>query len=95
MNPKALTRAAAVTIAWVAIVTVYSELSGTFKSLLSSIGGHHWIGKSVLLLVLFGLLYSVFSKFGDDKLSLRDTGWLIATVVISGLTILIFYLLYF
>lgn len=95
MNSKALTRAAAVTIAWVAVVTIFSELSGSFKALLSSIGGHHWIGKSVLSLVLFGLLYLVLSKFGDDKLSLRDTWWLIATVVISGLAILIFYLLHF
>lgn len=94
MNPKALTRAAAVTIAWVAVVTIYSELSGTFKALLSSIGGHHWIGKSVLSLVLYGLLYLVFSKFGDDKLSLRDTWWLLGTVLISGLAILTFYIIH-
>ena len=95
MNPKALTRAAAVTIAWVAVVTIYSELSGSFKALLSLIGGHHWIGKSVLSLVLFGLSYLLLSKFGDDELSLRDTWWLIGTVVVSGLAILIFYLLHF
>lgn len=94
MNPKALTRAAAVTIAWVAVVTIYSELSGAFKALLSSIGGHHWIGKSVLSLVLYGLLYLVFSKFGDDKLSLRDTWWLLGTVLISGLAILTFYIIH-
>ena len=57
MNPKALTRAAAVTIAWVAVVTIYSELSSTFKELLASIGGHHWIGNRdflfIALLVFF------------------------------------------
>jgi len=95
MNPKALTRAAMVTIAWVAVVTIFSELSGSFKMLLSTVGGHHWIGKSVLSIVTFGLLYLVFSRFGDDKLSLRDTWWLIGTVVISGLAILISYLLHF
>ena len=95
MNSKALTRAAAVTIAWVAVVTIFSELSGSFKALLSSIGGHHWIGKSVLSIVIFGLLYLVFSRFGDDELSLRDAWWLIGTVVISGLAILVFYLLHF
>ena len=95
MKSKALIRSAAVTIAWIAVVTIYSELSASFKALLSSIGGHHWIGKSVLSLVLFGLLYLLLSKFVDDKLSLRDTWWLIGTVVISGLAILIFYLLHF
>ena len=94
MNPKALIRAAAVTIAWVAVVTIASELSATIKALLTSIGGHQWIGKSVLSVVFLGLLYLVFSKFSDDKLSLRDTWWLLGTVVISGLAILIFYLLH-
>jgi hypothetical protein len=94
MNPKALTRAAAVTIALIALATIASELSGAFKELLSSIGGHHWIGKSVLSVVFFGLLYLVFSKSGDDELSLRDTWWLIGTVVLSGLAILIFYVLH-
>jgi ABC-type uncharacterized transport system permease subunit len=95
MNPKALTRAAAVTIAWVAVVTICSELSSTFKELLASIGGHHWIGKSVLSLVIFGMLYGAFAMLGNDRFSLRDTWWLIATVVLSGLAIVIFYVAHF
>ena len=95
MNPKALTRAAAVTIAWIAVATIYSELSSSFKELLASIGGHHWIGKSVLSLVVFGVLYGVFAMLGNDRFSLRDTWWLIATVVLSGLAIVIFYVLHF
>ena len=94
MNPKAFERAAAVTIAWIAIATIYSELSSTFKALLSLIGGHHWIGKSVLSVVFLGALYLVFSRVSDDKLSLRDTWWLIGTVFLSGLAILIFYVLH-
>jgi len=95
MNPKALSLAAVVTIAWVAVVTILSELSSTFKELLSSIGGHHWIGKSVLLVVIFGMLYLIFSKLVDDKLRLKDTWWLIGVVVLSGLAIVIFYILHF
>jgi hypothetical protein len=91
MNPKALIRAAAVTIALIALATIGSELSAAFKHLLSLIGGHHWIGKSVLSIVFFGLLYLVFSIFSKDELSLRDTKWLIGTVVTSGLAILIFF----
>jgi len=94
MNSKALVRAAALTIALIAIATIGSELSGSFKQLLSSIGGHHWIGKSVLSVVFFGLLYLVFSKVSDDNPSLRDTGVLIGTVLISGLAILGFYVLH-
>ena len=94
MNSKALVRAAALTIALIAVATIGGELSGSFKQLLSSIGGHHWIGKSVLSVVFFGLLYLVFSKVSDDNLALRDTGVLIGTVVISGLAILGFYALH-
>ena len=94
MNSKALVRAAALTIALIAVATIGGELSGSFKQLLSSIGGHHWIGKSVLSVVFFGLLYLVFSKVSDDNLSLRDTGVLIVTVLISGLAILGFYVLH-
>jgi hypothetical protein len=94
MNSKALIRAAALTIALIAVATIGSELSGSFKQLLSSIGGHHWIGKSVLSVVFFGLLYLVFSKVSDDNLALRDTGVLIGTVLISGLAILGFYVLH-
>lgn len=94
MNSKALTRAAAVTIALVAVATMGSELSAPFKELLSSIGGHHWIGKSVLSLVFFGLLYLFFSKVSDDRFTLKDTGLLIGTVIVSGLAILVFYVLH-
>ena len=94
MNSKALTRAAAVTIALVAVATMGSELSAPFKELLSSIGGHHWIGKSVLSLVFFGLLYLFFSKVSDDRFTLKDTGLLIGTVIASGMAILIFYVLH-
>jgi hypothetical protein len=94
MNPKALTRAAATTIALIALATIGSELSASFKQLLSLIGGHHWIGKSVLSIFFFGILYLVFARYSDDKLSLRDTWWLIGITVLSGLAILIFYVLH-
>ena len=94
MKSKALTRAAAATIALIAAATIGSELSATFKQLLSTIGGHHWIGKSVLSVVFFGLLYLVFAKVSDDSFTLKDTVLLIATVFISGLAILFFYVLH-
>ena len=94
MNSKALTRAAAVTIALIAAATIGSELSAAFKQLLSSIGGHHWIGKSILSVVVFGLLYLVFSKISDRRFTLKDTGLLIGTVIISGVAILVFYVMH-
>ena len=94
MNSKALTRAAAVSIALIAAATIGSELSAAFKQLLSSIGGHHWIGKSVLSVVVYGLLYLVFSKISDRRFTLKDTGLLVGAVIISGLAILGFYVMH-
>ena len=94
MNSKALTRAAAATIVLIAVATIGSELSASFKQLLSSIGGHHWIGKSVLSLVFFGLLYLTFSKTSDQDFTIKDTALLIAAVIISGLAILTFYVMH-
>lgn len=91
MNTKALVWAAALTIALVALVTIGSELSASLKQFLSSISGHHWIGKSVLSLVFFGVLYMLFSKLSEDSFSLKDTWLLIGSVVVSGLAILVFY----
>jgi hypothetical protein len=94
MNPKALIRAAAVTIAWIALATIFSEVSTGFKGLLAAIGDHHWIGKSVLSMVVFGILYLIFAKVSDDSLSIKDTWWLIGTVVVGGLAILGFYVMH-
>ena len=91
MNTKALVRAAALTIALIAVATIGSELSASFKQFLTSVGGHHWIGKSVLSLVFYGALYGVFSKLSDDTFSLKDTWMLIGSVLVSGLAILVFY----
>ena len=91
MNAKALTRAAILCIAWIAIATIGSELSGSFKGLLTTIGGHHWIGKSVLTVVFFGVFYAIFRKTSDKELSLANTWSLIGTTVVCGLAILIFY----
>ena len=92
MKSKALTRAAALSVVLIAAATIGSELSAAFKQLLTSIGGHHWIGKSVLSFIAFGLLFLGFSKISDRRFTLKDTGLLIGAVIFSWLAILIFYI---
>ena len=92
MNTKALTRAAGLTIILIAIATIASELSSSVKQFLILVGGHHWVGKSILSLVFFGVLYAVFAKLSKDTFSLKDTWYLIASTFVSGLAILIFYI---
>ena len=93
MNPRALIRSASVVIALIAVFTILSELFSPVKGFFAMFG-HHWIGKSVLALVLFGILYLLFSKSAED-IEENSVWWLIGTVVLSGLAIVGFYTLHF
>jgi hypothetical protein len=93
MNPRALIRSTTVVIAMIAIFTVLSELFAPVKGFFA-LFGHHWIGKSVLALVLLAVLYLLFSR-SDQDIAENTVWWLIATVVLSGLAIAGFYTLHF
>jgi hypothetical protein len=70
MTPKELhaaTIAAMVSIIFVVLSTLYSEMSASFKALLTSTFGHHWIAKSVLSVVLFVLAYYFFTHIVRGK----------------------------
>jgi len=93
MNARALMRSAAVSIASIAILTILSELSPPVKEFLT-LFGHHWIGKGVLGLVAFGVLYLAFKRSGKNS-SLNDAWLVIGSVVISGLAIFGLYIWHF
>ena len=56
----------AVTIAVMAIITIWAELSPTFKDALKSLSGHHWRTKSYLTVIIFfactGVLYAFLKR---------------------------------
>ena len=89
MNPKALIRSTTVVIPLIAVFTVLSEQFLTVKSFFA-LFGHHWVGKSILALLVFGLLYLLLSRY-DDNLEDSSIWWLIAMVVLSWLAIAGFY----
>ena len=93
MNPRALIRSTTVVIPLIAVFTILSEQFSAVKSFFA-LFGHHWIGKSVLALVLFGLLYLLLSK-SDENLADSSIWWLISAVVFSGLAIAGFYTWHF
>lgn len=94
MKPRALTRAATITMAWIVLATIGSELSAEFNGLLATIGAHDWIGKSIVSIIFFGLFYFIFAKAANDDFSLKDTWQLLLTTVFGGLIILIFYVMH-
>lgn len=42
-------------------LTIFSELSAPFKSWLAGFTGHHWVTKSWISLIVFVLMYAIFS----------------------------------
>ena len=91
LHATALYRAATVTIWLIAGLTIASELSEPFKTLLASFTGHHWTAKSLIAVVAFFILYGIFRKSKESKNLVADTLLLCLSVVLAGLVIFGFF----
>ncbi|OGH27487.1 MAG: hypothetical protein A3C27_03745 [Candidatus Levybacteria bacterium RIFCSPHIGHO2_02_FULL_39_36] len=89
---------ASVTAILTVVLTIWAELSVSFKDGLKNISGHHWITKSIFaviayLFVLF-LVYSLNKNVSADKI--RESLYrLIIVTILGSLTILGFYIWHF
>ncbi len=94
MNIKALAHSTSATIGLIVLMTIVSEQNKPFKEILAKIGGHHWIGKGVVSIVVFIGLYllfkSIMKKGGEDKAIAMAVG----VTIVSGLVIFGFYALH-
>lgn len=74
------------------IITIWAELVPSFKTWLAGTFVHHWIGKSVIALILFGvviLIGSVWRKpttFSHVGQRIRLTAWvtILSSAVLFG-----------
>ena len=72
---------------------ILTELSEPFKSFLESIFIHHWIGKIILVaivFVVFGFASQKKELFGKN---MGDVAW--KSVILSIIIILLFYIAYY
>lgn len=95
MNNRALTIATVATIWFIVVLTLGAELSASFKTLVAQIGGHHWVGKSILSTVLFLVVFLLFKKTNESSSVLKNSYLVVGSVVFGGLIIFLFYLLDF
>ncbi len=76
------------------ILIIWAELSAPFKEALKSMFSHHWLGKAVIIIVvfiIFGFLLknkNKIGKYSDEKIS-----WF--SVLASLIIILLFYIIEF
>src|SRR3989344_8858720 len=83
-----------ISIVLVGMMTIWAELSASFKAWLTGFTGHHWTTKSWITLIAFVLFYLLFRYIGGSVEANRlkkVLAWLIAFIVLGFLIILGFY----
>jgi ABC-type Fe3+-siderophore transport system permease subunit len=97
MKPNEIRAAAHATMAalvFVALITLYGEISAPFEGWLKSIFWHHWVGKSILSIVMFALVYF----FQKDRVSnakpdmMEMTKQIVVVSILAGIAIFAFFL---
>ena len=77
---KSTVLSSAGTILVIFLMTAVSDLNAGFKAWLTSVFSHHWIGKSILSIVVFSLLL-IFLYVIKPKISLVISVWVL---IVSG-----------
>ncbi len=95
INTKALSISSTIVIWLIVAMTIATELSGPLKTFIAKVGGHHWVGKSIVASVAFFVLYFLFIKIKESDNVFRGALWVIASVVLGGLIIFGFYVQHF
>ncbi len=95
LHTKALSQSTSITIVWIAVMTIWSELSSSYKDFLKELTGHHWVSKGVISIILFILAYLVLSRLIKDKNTEKSTNTTIILVVVSGMAIGGFFIWHF
>lgn len=84
-----------VTLLYVPIVTIGAELLPPFKNFLKAIFWHHWLGKSMLLIVLYAVLLGIFSltaRNNESELAeARKLSWALALGILGSVSIFLFF----
>lgn len=86
--------AAIITVITLVVVTIWAELSESFKEFLKSLTGHHWLTKSYLIVVIFFLAFWLFSALvkNPNPAKVRFSLVLLELAIILGvLSLLGFY----
>lgn len=74
-------------------ITIAAELSPALKDLIGAVFLHHWLGKSVLLLVVFGLVVAAAPARQFDER--RWANYVLGSVVAGGLLVLGYFVFHF
>ncbi len=91
LNATALSYATIAVIWLVVGMTIGGEQSESFKALLASLGGHHWVGKSIVAVAAFLILYMLVKRRRESRNPLMLMLAVCASAVGGGIAIFLFY----
>lgn len=81
------------TLLYIPIITIAGELYEPLKNFLKNTFWHHWLGKSVILVVLYILLVLIFSGMkenGEEKEG-KYLVWIMAIAMLGAFSIFGFF----
>lgn len=85
--------ATAASVWFVTAITLVTELSPALKDLVAAAFLHHWLGKSVLTLVVFGLVVVVTPERQFDER--RWANYVFGSVVVGSLLVLGYFVFHY
>ncbi len=77
------------TVIFITLITIFAELLPALKEWLKSMFGHHWIGKGVLSIVLWGIIAFVPVKFVIKPKQFA------LIMLVNSLLIILFYVIHY
>lgn len=83
---------ATIGVIWLIVgMTIGSEQSESFKTLLASFAGHHWVGKSIVAAIAFLLLYMLLKRRRESGDGLTLLLAVCASAIAGGIIIFLFF----
>lgn len=93
INTSALSISGIITFISLVFTVIYAEINEQFKNLLTSLTSHHWITKSIFVIISYIILYVITQFFIKENMSSKHKFiyLLIIFAILSYLAILGFF----
>ncbi|MBS3149490.1 hypothetical protein J4455_02235 [Candidatus Woesearchaeota archaeon] len=94
INTSSLSISAIISFIFLVFTVIYSELNESFKKILTNLTSHHWISKSILIIIVYLISYFITQFFVKNKSSSKHKliYALIFFTILSYLVILGFFI---
>ena len=91
---SAIIVSAILTIAAIVFLTVFGELNPAFKTWLTNTFSHHWIGKSIISVLVFLAFTPIFYLFRLKQISIAVLVWILVAVANLSFGLLLAFFLF-